>query len=115
VEDEEAVRNLAKLLLEGAGYKVITASSGVEALSAIQEHVESINLMLTDVIMPGMSGSELARRAQELHPSLSVAFASGYMDTDISRYGISGGKSHFIAKPYSMQSLYRKIREILDS
>jgi PAS domain S-box-containing protein len=116
VEDETALRTLARRILEAAGYTVIEAASGNEALSVLAENEDRpVHLMLTDVVMPGMSGPELARRVRVLWPEMKVLYASGYTDDAIFRHGVLDHGSRFISKPFAPGELCRKIREILDT
>jgi PAS domain S-box-containing protein len=115
VEDEEVLRTLSRRLLEMAGYTVLTAGSGDEALSLIARHHGSVHLVLTDVVMPGISGLELAARLATSHPGLKVLYTSGYTDDVILRHGLLDRTAHFIGKPYSMKDLTSKVRDVLDS
>ena len=113
VEDEAAIRRLAKRVLEAAGYQVLTASDGVDALRVLAERGSPVDLLLTDVIMPNMSGPELAARLAELHPSTRVLYASGYAgDAELGVDAI-GASSNFLGKPYHVVELTRKVREIM--
>jgi len=115
VEDEELVRKLACELLTGAGYVVIAANGGEEALSLAREHKEPIDLLLTDVVMPKISGKEVAERLSGIHPETKVLFMSGYTDEAIVHHGILDSHIAFIQKPFSEHALAHKIREVLDS
>ncbi len=115
VEDEEMLRTLAKRLLELAGYTVLTAGSGEEALQLLERHPGPVHLVLTDVVMPGISGLELAARLATSHARLKVLYTSGYTDDVILRHGLLDRTAHFISKPYGMKDLTRKVREVLDS
>ncbi|MFI5312060.1 MAG: ATP-binding protein [Gemmatimonadales bacterium] len=115
VEDEESVRKLAVRILETAGYKVLAASNGGEALLLLEREARPVQLMLTDVVMPVMSGRELATRLLKVHPLMKVLFTSGYTDDAILRHGVLDEGTHFIGKPYARAELTRKIREVLDS
>jgi DNA-binding NtrC family response regulator len=95
------------------GYTVIEVGNGAEALEAIQLYKAPIHLMLTDVILPGISGPELAKSLASLRPETTVLYASGYTGDLIERYGISGS-AHFIEKPFSFDSLARKVKELLE-
>jgi len=115
VEDETVLRDMAHVILEDCGYRVIDAGSGVEALRAWQQHPGDIDLVLTDVVMPeGMSGMDLAKKLLPANPALKVIFASGYsmdeLDTDFIR------KSHalFLPKPYTHITLAKAVRDCLD-
>jgi CheY-like chemotaxis protein len=115
VEDEDQVRAILKDILEGQGYHVLTASNGEEALSISLDLQHDIKLMITDVVMPQMSGSDLAMRVQAVRPNLPVLFMSGYTDDAIVRHGLLDEKLNFIQKPFDSAGVARKVREILDS
>ncbi len=114
VEDEDVVRSLAQEVLEQAGYRVFSVSRGNETLRLFQESAERIDLLLTDVVMPEMSGKELAERLADLRPAMRVLFMSGYTDEAIVHHGIVDSDVQFIQKPFSPESLAKKIREVLD-
>jgi PAS domain S-box-containing protein len=114
VEDEEIVRNLCFKLLERFGYTVLQASNGDEAIDLAKEHGGRIDLLMTDVVMPGMNGRELADRLVAFHPEMKVLFTSGYTDDAIVHHGVLDEGVSFIGKPYSLSGLARKIREVLD-
>jgi PAS domain S-box-containing protein len=113
VEDEPALRALTKRVLSSVGYTVIDAPSGEEALAKLTAHDGPVHLMLTDVVMPGMNGRELAVRVAELRPEIKVLYASGYTDDAIFRHGVLDDGSRFISKPYAPSELRRKVRETL--
>jgi PAS domain S-box-containing protein len=115
VEDEEQVRTILKRILEDQGYHVLVASNGDEALSISQDVELDIKLMITDVVMPQMSGRELAQRLLTIRPSLPVLFMSGYTDDAIVRHGLLDETLNFIQKPFDSASVARKVREVLDS
>lgn len=114
VEDEEGVRSLARMTLMRHGYKVLEASNGAEALRICEEHREPIELLATDVVMPGMSGRELADALQPLRPTMRVLYMSGYMDDAIVRHGLVHAGVPFLQKPYTPASLAAKVRDILN-
>ncbi len=114
VEDEEAVRTIVRVALEGQGYKVLTAPSGKEALDVIQANRGQVDLLITDVIMPEISGRELVEAARKTRPELRVLYMSGYTDDALDRHGLQGTDDHFIQKPFTPLSLARKVRAILD-
>ena len=114
VEDETAVRNLATRVLHSAGYTVVTASNATEALSLLDRHEGTVDLMLTDLVMPGMSGRELAERLADIRPGIKVLYTSGYTDDTVLRHGVIDNSAQFIGKPYTVTELTRKVRELLD-
>jgi len=115
VEDAEDVRDLARDILGLMGYNLMTASNPVEALQVSQDHSGVIHLLLTDVIMPGMSGRQLADRLVADRPGLKVLFMSGYTDNAIVHHGVLDPGTAFVQKPFTPDSLSRKVREVLDA
>ena len=115
VEDEEMVRNLLHGMLEKRGYRVLTAGSGEDALGVVSRGHGPIHLMVTDVVMPGMSGPELAERLAPLHPELRVLYISGHTDDAVLRHGVREGLASFLQKPFTVDAFARKIREALDA
>ena len=115
VEDEDMVRNLATELLKENGYNVLQASGGEEAIRLCRNHKEPIHLLITDVVMPKMSGKDVARRLQMVHPETRVLFMSGYTDEAIVHHGIVDSHIAFIQKPFSETALMQKIRDVLDA
>jgi two-component system, cell cycle sensor histidine kinase and response regulator CckA len=114
VEDEDIVRNLCVRILERLGYKVLQARNGAEAIVLVQGYGDRIDLLLTDVVMPGMNGAELARQLVLDHPERKVLFTSGYTDNAIVRHGILKEGVSFIGKPYTPSALAKKVRGVLD-
>jgi len=114
VEDEPMVRALGKEFLEEYGYRVLTAGNGREGLQMCQDFAERIDLIITDVVMPQMSGRELAEKARELRPDARVLFMSGFTDDAVVRHGIVADDVCFIQKPFSPEALARKAREVLE-
>jgi two-component system cell cycle sensor histidine kinase/response regulator CckA len=114
VEDDGMVRNLCVRILEGHGYRVMQAGNSDEAISLAAGTGERIDLLLTDVVMPGMNGAELATQLVLLHPEMKVLFTSGYTDEAITRHGVLDEGVSFIGKPYDPSALARKVREVLD-
>ena len=115
VEDESSVRNLAYRILCQQGYTVLEAANGDEALRIAQEsNGKEIDLLLTDVVMPRMSGKDLADRLKTLKPELKVLFTSGYTDDAIVHHGVLNPGTHFLHKPFSPKALSLKVREVLD-
>jgi PAS domain S-box-containing protein len=113
-EDEESVRRLAAMILERNGYRVITAADGEAALEAAAAHDGRIDLLLTDVIMPGLNGRDLANRFAPLHPEARILFMSGYAGEALSEQGALDPSVAFLAKPFVPAALARKVREVLD-
>jgi two-component system cell cycle sensor histidine kinase/response regulator CckA len=114
VEDEDGVRGLAVLVLQTYGYKVLAAGNGGEALRAVEKHRGGIDLLVTDVVMPGMGGPDLAEALHSRLPQLKVLFTSGYTDDAVVRHGLLHEKVAFLQKPYSPLALVRKVRQVLD-
>jgi PAS domain S-box-containing protein len=114
VEDEGPVRKLASEMLLRHGYIVIEAANGPEALALAECHAASIDLLITDVIMPKMSGGELVERLQQTHPTLRVLYISGYNDDAIVRHGVSHANSAFLQKPFAYEAFVAKVRDVLD-
>ncbi len=114
VEDEEIVRTMCSRILLELGYKVLQARNGTEGIALAQGYGEPIDLLLTDVVMPGMNGSELATKLVLLHPEMKILFMSGYTDDAISRHGVLDEGVSFIGKPYTPSALAKRIREVLD-
>ena len=115
VEDDERVRELAQEVLEICGYRVLGAASGKAALAICEQYAERIHLLLTDVVMPEMSGPELAHRVSLLHPEIPVLYMSGYTDNAIVHHGVLDEGTNFIQKPFSPDALAAKVRQVLDS
>lgn len=115
VEDEDVVRGLTRQILEQAGYNVLEAMRGEEAIRLCLESSRPIDLLLTDVVMPETSGKEVADRLSSLHPGLKVLFMSGYTDEAIVHHGVLDANVEFIQKPFTPASLARKVRAVLDA
>jgi DNA-binding NtrC family response regulator len=105
---------LVEEILEAEGYRVITAGDAERALDLCAAHEGPIGLVITDVVMPGMSGPAVAERLKALRPGIRVLFMSGYTDEAIGRPGVIGRETNFIQKPFSADALLRKVREVLD-
>jgi PAS domain S-box-containing protein len=114
VEDEEEVRKLAVQILQRQGYKVMEAPQGGDALLICEQHQNHVHLMLTDVVMPGMSGHQLAKRLKSLQPEMKVLYMSGYTDNAIVQHGVRVEGADYISKPFTVDALARKVREVLD-
>lgn len=114
VEDDPLVRTMARRALADAGFDVLEAANGREALTLIMEHDE-VDAVLTDLAMPELGGQELARRLSELRPGLPVIFMSGYTDDDLSRRGLLAAGIPYLEKPFSPEALGRMLRTVLSS
>jgi CheY-like chemotaxis protein len=114
VEDEPGVRNLVRDTLKEDGYIVLEAANSAEALLLSGQHTGPIHLLLTDVVMPGLSGRQLAERLLPLRPELKVLYMSGYTDDAIVRHGVLEPGVAFLHKPFAPQMLTHKVREVLD-
>jgi PAS domain S-box-containing protein len=115
VEDEEAVRELASRILSAKGYSVVAATSAREAEKAAAKHAGEIHLLLTDIIMPGTSGRDLARRITGRHPRTRVLYMSGYTDNVLAQGGVLEAGLSFLQKPFTPGALVQKVRDVLDS
>lgn len=114
-EDEEAVRRLAEMSLRKYGYHVIAAASGLEAIQKYASHQGPVHLLLADVVMPGMSGPELAETLRQQQPPIKVLLMSGYTDDAVIRHGLLEDEINFIQKPFTPLALAEKIRAVLDA
>jgi signal transduction histidine kinase/ActR/RegA family two-component response regulator len=115
VEDEDMVRNMTREILQESGYQVLTAKHGHDALSIAEQHSGPIHLMLSDVVMPQMSGRELAAYLAPLRQDMRVLYMSGYTDDAIVHHGVLDEGMAFIEKPFTPNALARKVREILNA
>ena len=115
VDDDADIREVLRRALRFAGYEVVLSATGEEALARLQERGGEIDLLLTDVMMPGIGGRELAERVRAAHPCVRILFTSGYAEHAIARHGVLADGVQFIAKPYSLQALTRKVRDVLDA
>jgi CheY-like chemotaxis protein len=114
VEDEASLREIAKELLEARGYAVIAAANGKEALALAERHTTSpIHLLLTDVMMPGLSGPALARRIRKRWPHVEVLYMSGYSHEAVDKQGALEPGTRLLAKPFSLNTLVRSVEEAL--
>jgi two-component system cell cycle sensor histidine kinase/response regulator CckA len=115
VEDAEALKKLAQTFLEAAGFRVLSAGSGEEALDVAARSGVNFDLLLTDVVMPGMNGRLLAEHLLPRHPGMKVLYMSGYTDSFISGHGVLEHGTHLLHKPFTEDVLIRKAREVLDA
>ena len=114
VEDNDEVREVAVRIISGQGYRVLEASQGLDAFLIFTEHDGPIHLLLTDVVMPKMSGRELAETLMSIRPRIKVLYMSGYTDNAIVHHGVLERGMDFIQKPFAVDTLARKVREVLD-
>lgn len=114
VEDNLQVRNLAQTILEEQGYSVIVANDGAEALAQMESFKDTIDLLLTDVVLPNMNGKEVYELAVVKHPNMKVLYMSGYTNNVIAHRGVLDEGINFIQKPFSVQGLGAKVRRVLD-
>jgi len=114
VEDNDLVRKVSRRVLEQYGYRVLEAEDGDKALMVSEQHQGLIDLMVTDVVMPGMSGKELAERLKVLRPEMKVLYMSGYTDNAVVRRGVTGPDVAFLEKPFTPDVLAGKVRQVLD-
>ena len=115
VEDEPAVRELAARALAAAGYRVLQAPSGREALEEAERAAGTVHLLVTDVVMPDMSGQKLADALQQVRPDTRVLYMSGYTEDAIVHHGVLDAGVHFLAKPFTPNAIQEKVREVLDA
>ena len=113
VEDDAAVRTVAQRALVRYGYEVLPASGGEEALRLARKHKDSIRLLLTDIMMPGMNGVEVAAGVSRILPSIQIFYMSGYADQDLVRQGLLKPGTHFLQKPFTPRELAERVGEIL--
>ena len=115
VEDSEQVRDIVCGILERQGYRVLNAANGTEAFEMVVLQNESVDLLLTDVVMPDMNGKELYAGLVKEFPTLKVIYMSGYTDNVIVHHGVLDKGVQFIQKPFSTHTLISKVREVIDS
>ncbi len=115
VEDNAGLRKLARRFLDPAGYTVLLAATGEEALRVVARQDAPVHLLLSDVVMPGMSGRQLAERLAPICPAMKVLYMSGYTDDTIVRHGVLDATVPFLNKPFTAAALLSKVREVLDS
>lgn len=113
VEDEDAVRDLATRILQAAGYTVLAARDGASAFERLRTGGADVELIVTDVVLPGMGGRELAERVGQLRPDIPVLYTSGHTDDTVLAHGVAQNLVHFIPKPYTVSALTNKIRDVL--
>jgi CheY-like chemotaxis protein len=114
VEDNEQVRELTHSVLAGSGYSVLVAENGPTVEKICAQHKADIDLLLTDVVMPGVSGREVAKQVTARWPGVKVLFMSGYTENSIIHHGVLDDGTFFLAKPFTPSALTNKVREVLD-
>src|SRR3989337_2981858 len=114
VEDDPSLRELAREFLESNGYRVLEAGDGAKAIELAEQHRGPIHLLLTDVIMPGMNGRQLAEHLASRYQEMRVIYTSGYTDNVVVSHGVLQPGTAFIEKPFMREALLTKIREVLD-
>jgi len=114
VEDDLSLRKLVCKVIDQYGYQVLEAANGEKALKVAGEHDGPIHLLITDVVMPKMSGREVADSLQSLRPEVKVLYMSGYTDSTISHHGVLEKDTNFIEKPFTPEGLALKVREVMD-
>ena len=114
VEDEVQVRTLAASVLRHRGYEVLEAGTGTEALQLCNTYRRHIDILVTDIVMPHMRGTELASRLRAARPTIKVLYVSGYTDDEVFRQEAGANRVAFLGKPFTPAALSRKVREILD-
>ncbi len=115
VEDEDFVRNVTSEVLEMAGYKVLQASNAAEGIKLFDRHAGDVHLLVTDVIMPGMNGRDLALTLKGNCPELRTIYMSGYTQNIVLQDGDSDETPAYLQKPFSLETLVQKVREVLES
>jgi two-component system, cell cycle sensor histidine kinase and response regulator CckA len=114
VEDADALRKLAQTFLQTNGFHVLTAASGEEALTVAAQHGAPLDLLLTDVVMPGMNGRVLAEQLSRRQPGIKVLYMSGYTDSFIAGHGVLQAGTNLLHKPFTEEVLLAKVREVMD-
>jgi len=113
VEDEDFVRQVTAEVLSFGGYQVFGARTAAEAMRVFRQQRAKVQLLLTDVVLPGTNGRELARELRLLDPALKTMFISGYPDNEVTRHGLEEPGMFYLPKPFSVESLMQKVRQVL--
>lgn len=114
VEDEAFLREVTCEILESTGYRVLKTRNAAEAISAFTEYKAIVRLLLTDVVLPGQNGRDLANELRSVCPKLKIIFISGYPENVVTQHGIQEDGMFYLPKPFSLQSLTRKVRQVLE-
>lgn len=115
VDDEDDLRELAQEILEGQGYRVLAARDGADAVAVAERHAGQIDLLLTDVVMPRMTGRQVAERLAPGRPAMRVLFMTGYTDDPALRRSLAEATTALLSKPFTPDRLLRRVREVLDA
>ncbi len=113
VEDEDFVRQVTAEVLSFGGYQVLGARTAAEAMRVFRQQRAKVQLLVTDVVLPGTNGRELARDLRLLHPALKTVFISGYPDNEVTRHSLEEPGVFYLPKPFSVESLMQKVRQVL--
>jgi two-component system cell cycle sensor histidine kinase/response regulator CckA len=113
VEDEESLRELIREILQASGYEVLEAEDPMKAIETVERHEGAIHLLLTDILMPGMNGPVLAQRVRDRRPDIRVVYMSGHTEDSVAQSGLIEPGALLISKPFTHESLDRKLREAL--
>jgi DNA-binding response OmpR family regulator len=114
VEDEAFLREVTCEILESTGYRVLKTRNATEATNAFRQYKAIVKLLLTDVVLPGQNGRDLAHDLRSICPSLRIIFVSGYPENVVTKHGIHEAGMFYLPKPFSLQSLTRKVRQVLE-
>ena len=114
VEDENFLREVTCEILESSGYRVLKARNATEAAKVFHQYKTVVNLLLTDVVLPGKNGRDLANELRLISPGLKTIFISGYPENAVTQHGLSEDGMFYLPKPFSLQSLTRKVRQVLE-
>jgi hypothetical protein len=114
VEDDESVMKVTRTILEGLGYTVIEAANGEQAIERFRENAGGVHLVVSDMIMPGLSGKDVQRELSRIQPDIKILYISGYTADILKQKGMEGERLNFVSKPLQPDDLSRKIREVLD-
>lgn len=113
VEDEASVRSVTREVLESEGYRIVEAQDAIDGIRVCEQFLGNIDLVLTDVVMPGMNGRDMARKLTQRHPHLKIMFMSGYTDNPVLREAFSDCRTVYLQKPFTVQTLCGKIKDML--
>jgi two-component system cell cycle sensor histidine kinase/response regulator CckA len=115
IDDQDRIRTVTRMLLEAHGYQVLEADGGESAMRVIEAMTSPLHLVLTDIVMPGLTGPQVAELLLARYPSLPILFMSGFTDDVVIRQGIQASSANFLQKPFTASTLAKKVREALDA